>query len=96
MTKKKTLPFDYKTDIGIQSRFRQVIETLGKRADAARIAGVTEDMIRKYLQGHSSPALDVAARLCTEAGFSMDWLITGSIQPTDKRPIKNNSQKKEK
>jgi transcriptional regulator with XRE-family HTH domain len=65
-------------------RMTAVVEALVTRKRAAEVAGVSPDMLAKYLDGSSRPRFDVVARLAAAGRFSLDWLATGEgpMHPT--------------
>lgn len=66
-----------KADGELAARVRRVVETIGTQADAARIARVSLRQMKKYLSGNTRISAKAAAPLCTETGFSLDWLLLG-------------------
>lgn len=63
---------------GIGSRLREVADTLGPKANAAKLAGVSEDMLYRYFREESTPSFRAAALLCRAAGYSLHWLAFGT------------------
>ncbi len=66
---------------GLGTRIRAAADALGTRENAAKLAGVSADMLQKYFREASTPAFDVAARLCLAAGMNVHWLATGKEPP---------------
>lgn len=62
---------------GIESRINAVCRMIGGRADAAAVAGVSDDMLRRYIRGESKPSFDVVVKLARAAGVSVDWVADG-------------------
>jgi phage repressor protein C with HTH and peptisase S24 domain len=58
-------------------RLELVLDSYKHRQEAAAIAGVIGDQLRKYVRGDAKPPFEVMARLCAGRGFSLDWLSTG-------------------
>ena len=58
-------------------RMTAVVDRLGSRKYAAEVAGVSPDMLAKYLDGSSRPRFDSMAKLALTGGVSLDWLATG-------------------
>lgn len=58
-------------------RIEAVADLLGTRINAAFVAGVSVDMLAKYIAGTSRPRFDAMVRLAAAAGVSLDWLATG-------------------
>lgn len=59
---------------GIGSRIKAVADTLGTREEAAVAAGVSADMLYRYIREESPPPLRAMAALCKRAGFRLEWL----------------------
>jgi len=62
---------------GMETRFKAVVDYFKSRREAAHIAGISEDMIYKYIGGRASLSLAPAAKLCAKVGVSLDWLVSG-------------------
>jgi hypothetical protein len=63
-------------------RLSWLLDQFPSRSEAATVAGVTADMLSKYVRrGGRNPApkppLEVVARLCAKRAISIDWLWTG-------------------
>jgi transcriptional regulator with XRE-family HTH domain len=71
---------------GIGTRIKAVADILGSRAEAAEAAGVSEDMLFRYMREESKPAFAALAGLCAKAGVSLDWMATG------KGPMRREAQ----
>ncbi len=63
----------------LSTRINAVCDVLGTKKYAASVAGVSEDMMHRYIRkdGGSRPPFIPLALLCKEAGVSLDWLATG-------------------
>ena len=83
----KEIKVDFKNNGEVLSRFRQIVDCLGKRSNSAKIAGVTEDAIRKYMNGKAVPSIEVVTRLCLASDASIDWLMTGKRQIGSESPV---------
>lgn len=55
-------------------RLSAVIDVLGQRQKAAKIAERSTDQLAKYARGAVEPPFLPLARLCAAAGVRMDWL----------------------
>ncbi|KAG0165745.1 hypothetical protein DFQ28_010009 [Apophysomyces sp. BC1034] len=62
---------------GIESRIDEVCRRIGGRSAAASVAGVSDDMLRRYVRGDSKPTFEVIAKLARAAGVSLDWIASG-------------------
>lgn len=62
---------------GIESRIDEVCRRIGGRSAAASVAGVSDDMLRRYIRGDSKPTFEVIANLARAAGVSLDWVASG-------------------
>ena len=51
---------------------------MGSRANAARAAGVSEDMLYRYMREDSLPSFAAMVGLAHAAGASLEWLATGT------------------
>lgn len=67
---------------GIESRIDEACRRIGGRAAAAAVAGVSDDMLRRYVRGDSKPTFDVIAKLAHAAGVSLDWIARGEEATT--------------
>ncbi|MEI9885959.1 MAG: S24 family peptidase [Rhizomicrobium sp.] len=72
-------------------RLTWLLNQFPTRSEAAAIAGVTTDMLAKYVRHGTkpppTPAFDVIARLCVRRGVSIDWLWTGAGRRDDDAPV---------
>lgn len=67
------------------SRLRSVIKTLGGGAEAGKIANISEDMLSRYVNGHSKPSFYTLAGLAKAAGVSLDWIAGFDIKMEPER-----------
>jgi len=65
---------------GIGSRISDLSKKIGRREDAAKMIGISTPQLQRYIREESSAPFDVMARLCSIAGASMEWLVTGQDQ----------------
>ena len=86
-------------DAEMQSRLTILIKEIGGRRKSSAIAGVSEEMIRRYANGSSRVALEPVGKLCDEANISLNWLWSGEghqykeIAPSEHYPLKEKSAK---
>ncbi len=57
-------------------------DAIGSRKEAARLAGVSDDMLYRYMREETPPRFEAIVRLAHAAGVSLDWMATGHEQPT--------------
>lgn len=62
---------------GIGTRIKTVSEKIGTRAKAALTAGVSDDMLYRYIREESPPSFKAMAGLAAASGYSLDWMATG-------------------
>lgn len=65
---------------GFPARLGRVVKADGVRA-FARAAGLSEGVVRKYINGESFPTLDRLEKIAGTAGVSLGWLATGEGFP---------------
>lgn len=58
-------------------RLAQLIRRYPTRGAASDVAGVTTDMLPKYISGRAKPSFELVARLAAVYGVSLDWLAYG-------------------
>lgn len=66
---------------GIGTRIKLAAGRIGSRKSAAYAAGVSEDMLYRYIREKRAPSFGAMAGLTAAAGVSMEWLATGEGQP---------------
>ena len=66
----------YKMELG--TRISAVAEEIGTRKDAAKVAGISDDMLFRYIAGRSKVSFEPVAKMCESRGISLDWLHTGN------------------
>lgn len=64
--------------MGFGDRLAGLLDRFASRAEAAEIAGVVPDQLRRYVQGAAKPPFEVIARLAEAKGASLDWLASGA------------------
>jgi len=62
---------------GFGKRLSVLVTKLGGNAQAAKIAGLSDEMISRYLNGKARPNVFTVAMLAREAEISLDWLMFG-------------------
>lgn len=71
----------------VGTRFAKVVRQLGGGEAAGKIAGVTSEMISRYINGRAKPNLYAIAVLAAAAGVTVDWILTDSEPaPAGPRP----------
>ncbi|HYH17614.1 MAG TPA: helix-turn-helix transcriptional regulator [Azospirillum sp.] len=65
----------YEAELG--TRISLVIDLYDLKADAARVADVTPEMLNRYVRGQHKIPFTNAARLASAKGVSLDWLWSG-------------------
>lgn len=58
-------------------RLETIVSKIGHRA-FARMCGLSETALRKYINGESTPNIERLISISKAAGVSIDWLVTGS------------------
>lgn len=61
----------------LETRIRAVVDLYDSRKSAASAAGVSTDMLSRYMRGDSQPGFSVIANLCQPVGVSLSWVATG-------------------
>ena len=64
----------------VGTRIREIQKKVGTVEEAAIIAGINSETLRRWINGESKASFLPLARLCQAAGRSLDWLATG-IEP---------------
>lgn len=62
---------------GIGNRIKAAADAIGSRKEAARLAGVSDDMLYRYMREETPPRFEAIVRLAQAAGMSLDWMATG-------------------
>lgn len=70
------LPF--KQDKEFSARLEVIIDSLGSLGKAGRAAGTTPQQVARWRDLTATPNFFGLANLCLAAGFSTDWLLTGT------------------
>lgn len=58
-------------------RLRRVVREIGTQLEAARIAQVSVQQIRRYVSGRNPPPTSVVTRLANASGYTVAWILTG-------------------
>lgn len=77
--KRNTLPIQAS---GIGRRIKEVADTFDTRKQAASVAGVTTDTLQRWFKEDASPGFESIARLAMEAGYYLEWIMTGNGSKT--------------
>lgn len=64
-------------------RLTAVVNKLGGNGKAGEIAGLTDEMISRYINGRAKPNAYAVAALARAANVSLDWLLLGTTQSSD-------------
>lgn len=72
--KRKSLPFLAE---GIGNRISAAAGRMRTRAEAAKAAGISDDMLYRYIREQSPPSFNAMAGLAKATGVSLEWLATG-------------------
>lgn len=62
---------------GIGNRINAACRDIGGRSSAAAAAGVSDDMLRRYIREESRPPFEVVVKLARAAGRTLDWMADG-------------------
>lgn len=73
----ETLPGRQGSASELCARLARVISLFESRAEAASVAGVSVEQIRKYVHGLNKPSLEPVARLAAAKRVSLDWVWSG-------------------
>jgi len=65
----------------IGNRIRDAVERIGSRERAAKVAGVSPESLRRWINGSAGPPFLAIAALARESGLSMDWIAWGETAP---------------
>lgn len=63
---------------GVGARIGLIAESIGNRKSAAAAAGVSIASLQRYINDEVAAPFDCIARLAHAAGFSLDWIATGT------------------
>lgn len=66
---------------GIGTRIKFAAERVGARKSAAKAAGVSEDMLYRYIREQASPSFAAMSGLALAARVRMEWIATGEGDP---------------
>jgi phage repressor protein C with HTH and peptisase S24 domain len=76
---------DIADDKNLQSRLDQVLRNFASVADLARVIGVSDNAIYKWLSGRGQPSVANLVALAKAAKVSVEWLATGHEGAAAKR-----------
>jgi phage repressor protein C with HTH and peptisase S24 domain len=80
-----TTVVDIDTNQTLQSRLDKVLRQFGSVADLARVIGVSDNAIYKWLSGRGQPSVANLVALANAAKVSLAWLATGHEEAPSKR-----------
>lgn len=61
----------------LETRIKAVIDLYKSRKSASEVAGVSTDMLSRYMRGDSQPGFSVIVNLCRPVGVSLSWVADG-------------------
>jgi phage repressor protein C with HTH and peptisase S24 domain len=73
----KSLNSGDSSPLQLETRIKAVADLYDSRKSAANAAGVSTDMLARYMRGDSQPGFGVITNLCTGAGVNIGWVATG-------------------
>ena len=76
---------DNKVEPNLQSRLDQVLQKFASVADLARVIGVSDNAIYKWLSGRGQPSVANLVAVAKAAKVSVEWLATGHEAAVAKR-----------
>jgi phage repressor protein C with HTH and peptisase S24 domain len=59
-------------------RVKAAAEKIGTRVDAASAGGISDDQLRRIIDGTSQPTFQTIAKLSKASGISMEWIAFGT------------------
>jgi phage repressor protein C with HTH and peptisase S24 domain len=77
---------DHTDDRNLQVRLDEVLRKFASVADLARVIGVSDNAIYKWLSGRGQPSVANLVALARAAEVSVEWLATGREDTGTKRP----------
>ncbi|MGB1111179.1 MAG: helix-turn-helix domain-containing protein [Gammaproteobacteria bacterium] len=63
--------------IALGQRLRELADRVGGKKEMARLGGISEVQIYRYINGENVPSIRAIARLAEAADVSLNWLATG-------------------
>ena len=60
-----------------QKRLYEIVERIGNASILARKAGISDQIVRKYLSENTQPGMENLVAMCRAAEVPMWWLATG-------------------
>lgn len=61
---------------GMGARIKAAADAVGSRKRAAQLAGVSDDMLYRYMREETPPRFEAVACLARAAGYSLEWMAT--------------------
>ncbi|WP_310459606.1 LexA family transcriptional regulator [Ruixingdingia sedimenti] len=75
----------FRQNLGL--RIEQCVKIIGKKSDAAAIAGVTAEQLNKWINGSVKVPVEALRLLAEAASSDFSWLATGEGFPDHPRPL---------
>lgn len=75
---------------GIGTRIDAASRKVGTRKNAAIAAGVSDDMLYRYIREQSAPSFEAMVGLAKAAGVSLEWLASGE-EPKPANDVREDS-----
>src|SRR6202035_1861952 len=79
----------------LQSRLDQVLQKFRSVADLARLIGVSDNAIYKWLSGRGQPSVANLVALAKASKVSIEWLATGHESSVAKRSTGHSAERDE-
>jgi phage repressor protein C with HTH and peptisase S24 domain len=83
---------DMQTDQTLHARLDQILRKFASVADLARVIGVSDNAIYKWLSGRGQPSVTNLVALANAAEVSVEWLATGHEAAALKRSSGRNAE----
>lgn len=61
----------------LSTRIKSCADLYNGRKEAAAAAGVSQDMLSRYMRGDSQPSFVTVAGLCAPVGINLNWVYDG-------------------
>lgn len=74
------------TPQGLGERLEQVVSLYPDRVNAAEVAGVSIQLLRRILTEESDPPLQAVLNLARPMGISLDWIVSGEGDMYETQP----------
>ncbi|GAB0154401.1 helix-turn-helix domain-containing protein [Marinobacterium sp. BA1] len=63
--------------IAVAERIKSVVDLFPSRKECAAAAGVSPDMLSRYMRDESQPTFMVLANMCKPVGVNLNWVAYG-------------------